>query len=692
VQSGQSEDSLLVAGISDQKLGRSFMQIRQTWISSALLAGAMAVTIGCGGGSGGTARFDTGPVMQPNEGISSIEYWASLGFETQQNPAGALPDVAAEMGGAGFEDVASSLGFVNNENYRSMTDPDAIVGGMLRTSIPEFPATLRSEGKDSNTSFMSLVSGMMYEGMVTLDSWTDEFAPSLATHWKIEPNDQGGQTFTFRLNPEARWQTGHRITAEDVLATWKLMVDDGLLSPYNGVLYRQYSEPEILSPYLVRTSTTDMNWRHFLYIGASMSLYPSHIIGGKTAKWYMDEFQNKVMPGSGMYLLREQDINQGNSLTMTRINNYWDKDNPKGKGGSNFYKVKFLVVQDPTLEQEKFKKGELDVYRVGQAKYWVKEFLPEEIMQLGKGWIQRKKIFTQSPNGVSGFVFNMREAPFNDIRVREAFAYLMNRGKLIDKLFYNEYLPTYSYWPGSVYENPANEKISYNPEKGLALLAEAGWAERDAEGYLINANGERLELDLMTDESPSWERIMTVIQEDYKQAGIKLNLKPTTGATMFQMVMERKFKIHFQSWGGLYFPNPESSFHSRMADELNTNNLAGFKSRELDEICDEYNVAATQEERIELIRRADKILTESYQYALAWYGPFTRVGYWNKFGMPEWGLSRTADWRGIIGLWWYDPGKHQKLVDAIKSDSSLPIEPVEINYWQGYDPLAARNN
>lgn len=658
------------------KFGRSSILI----LMGAALVGGLA---GCGGGN---ARFDTGPVMEPDEGLNSIEYWASKGFETQDNPPGALPDVSAELGGAGFEEIAASLGFSTNPNQKSMADPRGVPGGMLRIPLAEFPATLRSEGKDSNTTFMALVSGMMYESMMGLDSWTDEFTPGLATHWKVEDNADGGQTFTFRLNPDARWQTGHRITAEDVKATWKLNVDDGLLQPYGALLYRQYTEPEVLSPYLVRTSTKDLNWRHFLYFGASMSIYPAHIIGPLSGKEYMERFQNQTMPGSGQYLLRDEDINQGNSLTMSRINNYWDKDNPIGKGAGNFAKVKFRVVADETLQREMFKKGELDIYIVGQAKYWVKEFLPEQIEQLGKGWIQRKKIFTQNPNGVSGFVFNMREEPFNDIRIRRAFAYLLNREKLIDKLFYNEYLPIYSYYPGSVYENPDNEKVKHDPETALRLLAEAGYSQRDAEGYLTNARGQRLELDIMIDESPTWERIITVIQEDYKQAGVKLNLKPTTGATQFQMVMDRKFKMHWQNWGGLYFPNPESSYKSNLADEPNTNNLSGFKSKELDSLCEVYNKTFDQATRIQLIRRTDKLLTESYETALGWYGPFTRIGYWDKFGMPEWGLSRTGDWRSLVSLWWYDADKHKELVKAIKKDESLPLSPVEIDYWKGFDP------
>ena len=659
------------------------MKFGHSAILTVLCLSALGLSLGCGGGK---ARFDTGEIMEQNEGISSIEYWQSKGFETQDTPPGALPEVTAELGGEGFEQIAERLGFQTNDHQKSMADPRGVPGGMLRIPLQEFPATLRSEGKDSGTTFMAMVSGMMYESMMGLDNWTDEFTPGLASHWKVEDNPGGGQTFTFRINPKARWQTGHRVTADDIRATWKFMIDDGLLQPYNSVLYRQYTEPEVLSPYLVRTTTQDLNWRHFLYFGASMSVYPAHIIGSLTGKEYMERFQNQTMPGSGLYLLRDQDINQGNSLTMTRTSTYWDKDNPIAKERGNFYKVKFRVVQDETLQREMFKKGELDLYIVGQAKYWVKEFLPEQIEQLGKGWIQRKKIYTQNPNGTSGFVFNMREEPFNDIRTRRAFAYLLNREKLIDKLFYNEYLPIHSYYPGSVYENPDNEKIKYDPDTALRLLAEAGWSERDNEGYLTNARGQRLELDLMIDESATWERIITVIQEDYKQAGIKLNLKPTTSATQFQMVMDRKFKIHWQNWGGLYFPNPESSFKSNMADEPNTNNLAGFKSKELDSLCEVYNKTFSQEQRLQIIRRTDKILMDSYQYALGWYGPFTRVGYWNKFGMPEWGLSRTGDWRSIVSLWWYDRDRHKALVKAIKKERPLPLEPVEINYWKGYDP------
>ena len=649
-----------------------------------LAAGLAAVLlVGCGQ-KNDTGRFDTGPVITKDLSVNSKDYWRTTTFEVVDEPDGALPGVSAEDGGDGFEEIAALNGWQTNTDYESVGSPKAKKGGMISLALSEYPATLRSEGKDSNTSVNQMYNGMMYEALIGVDPTTLAFIPGLASHWKVESQPDGTQTFWFRINPAARFQTGHRVTTEDVLASYRLMLDDGLNVPYNIVLYSEYTEPAVQSPYIFSVSTKELNWRHFLYFGASMSIYPAAHLKGVNGAQYMEKFQNEVLPGSGGYVLRMEDVKQGNSLTLTRINNYWDKDNPHSVGLNNFDRIKIVIVQDETLNREKFKKGELDVYVVGQAKYWVKEFIPEEIHQLGQGWIQRKRVFSDSPNGINGFAFNMREAPFNDVRVRQAFSHILDVGKLIDKLFYNQYLPMHSYYPGSVYENPDDKIYEHNLDKALALLAEAGWDKRDTEGYLVNAKGERLEFDLMIDQSPTWERVMTVIQEDYKQAGIKFNLKPTTGATMFQMLMEHNFKIHWQNWGGLTFPNPESSFHSNIADQVNSGNVNGLKNARIDSLCEVYNVTFDQGERVRQIREIDKILTEECPYGLGWYGPFSRIGYWNKYDLPEAGWSRTGDWRSILNYWWYDADKHKALNEAINSDSAIPLEPVDVTYWPNY--------
>ncbi len=646
------------------------------------LALSAALLVACGGEK--KARYDTGPVITKDLSVNSKDYWRSTDFEVVDVPDGALPDVSAEDGGAGFEQIAEADGWMTKTDVVSIGSPKAKKGGLIRFALSEYPATLRSEGKDSNTSVNQMYNGLMYEGLVGVDPTTLDFIPGLASHWKVEQHEDGTQTFWFRINPEARWQTGHRVTTADVLASYKQQMDDGLKVPYALVLYGEYSEPELHSPYIVSVNTKELNWRHFLYFGASLQIYPSHILDGMTGAEYMEQFQNKVMPGTGPYVLRMEDVKQGNSITLTRLNNYWDKDSPANVGINNFDRIKIVIVQDETLNREKLKKGELDFYVVGQAKYWVKEFIASEIDQVDKGWIQRRRVFSDNPNGINGFCFNMREAPFDDIRVRKAFAHVMNREKLIDKLFYDQYLPMYSYYPGSIYESDNVATYPHDLDKALELLGEAGWKERDNEGWLVNAQGERLEFELMIDQSPTWERVMTVIQEDYKQAGIKLNLKPTTSATMFQMLMEHNFKLHWQNWGGLTFPNPESSFHSNIADQVNSGNVNGLKNARLDSLCEVYNVTFSQAERNRQIQQIDDILTREVPYVLGWYGPYSRVAYWNKYEHPEAGWSRTGDWRAAVQYWWYDADKHQALREAVANGQGMPIGTEDVTFWPEY--------
>lgn len=602
-------------------------------------------------------------------------------FETVQLPPGADPSVSAEMGGKGF----TGEGWETNTDFPLLADPNAKKGGSFTMRLVEFLTTLRTEGKDANNTLNSLISSMVFERLLTVHPTTLEFIPSLATHWKISEDKK---TFWFRINPDARWSTGHRVTSQDVIATWRLLTDEGILAPYTNILYSKYEEPVAESMYIVRVTTKELNWRHFIYFGISMEIWPSFVVENLTGEEYLREFQFQMFPGTGSYTLSNKDIKKGRSLTLRRRNNYWAENARKNIGSGNFDRIKFLVVRDERLALEKFKKGELDLYYIGRAAWWINEFGgdakgSEAMEDIQRGLIQKRKIFNDDPQGVSGYVFNMRKPPFDDIRIRKAFFYLFDRDKLIDKLFLNEYQYLNSYYPGKIYENLNNPVYKYDQEKAVKLLAEAGWSERNDEGWLIN-DGKVFELTLAF-ASPSAERIYTVYQEDLAKVGIKLNLKQSTPATQFKMVNERNFNIHFQSWTGLLWPNPESSMHSNTADPDNTTNIAGVKDARIDSICALYNVTFDQKERENQIREIDGILADMIPYALGWYAPFQRIAYWNKFGQPEYYLTRIGDFLDIPQLWWFDEEKSQRL-DEAKKDKSIQLEVGEtINtYWQEY--------
>lgn len=618
---------------------------------------ALLLLIGCGGGS-----------KEKQAGAQ----------KTTDGAATAALDVPAELGGPGFK----GEGWISNDDYEPTGDPTAKVGGQFTMALIDFPSTLRTVGKDSNTEFMFMVENMVYESLIGIHSLTMDFIPGLATHWKIS---EDRQTFWFRINPNARFSDGTPVTTADVIATWKLQIDPGILAPYSNMLWGKFDEPVAESPYILRVHAKEVNWKFFLYFGG-LSIMPAKHISIPGSQ-YLTDFQFKMPPGSGIYILDDEAIVKGRSLTLRRRTDYWDIKNPKGVGAANFEKIKFTVVTDERLMFEKFKKGELDFYQVGQAKRWKQECDFDDIQ---RGVIQKKKIYNDAVQGVQGLVFNMRVPPFNDIRMRQAITCLLNREKMISQLFFDEYIPIDSYYPGSIYTNPNNPLYRFDPDKAATLLKDCGWTKRDAEGWLVNAAGERLVLE-MTYDQPSQERFLTVFQEDLKAAGIKLDLKQTTGATMFKMVNERKFKIHWQAWGGLFFPNPENDVSSWTADPDNTNNLAGVKDARIDELIKEYNVCFNQNRRIEIIQEIDMITMKIQPYALGWYAPFHRILYWNKFGHPKYYFTRTGDWRSIVSLWWIDPEKEAALEKARK-DEGVKFETgeVEQKYWIEYNKIHGR--
>jgi microcin C transport system substrate-binding protein len=385
------------------------------------------------------------------------------------------------------------------------------------------------------------------------------------------------------------------------------------------------------------------------------------------------------VPGSGPYEILPENVDNGRSVTLTRRDDWWAKDDPANAGLYNFDEIEWLVVLDERLHLEKFKQGELDVYLVGRASWWVNEFNFDEVQ---RGIVLKRKIFNDEPRGTSGLAFNTRKPPFDDIRVRKAFSHLYDRDKLIEKLFHNEYLKLKSYYPGGVYENPDNEYYDYDPELAVQLLAEAGWKDRNKDGWLVNDRGEMFEL-TMTFATPSWERIHTVLQEDLAAVGIKLNLKQMTAATRFKKVMEHDFTMEFQSWAPPFWPNPRSAWHSETADPANTTNITGMKDARVDSISDLYDQSYDTQERIELIQSLDALLMEEAHYALAWYGPFYRLCFWNKFGYPKGMLPRVGDYFSIQSLWYVDPQKQAAMERAIADPSiTLPQGEVEVRYWK----------
>ena len=655
------------------------MRRLHAWLTGVV--GTALVTAACGGGS-------TPPPANNPGAASTSSTPSNVSLDKNAYPvfpnadAGADPSVPAEQGGKGF----TGEGWETNTDFDLIGDPRAVKGGVFREYQTYFPGTFRIYGPESNLAAFSLIQNLTYETLLGLHPTTLEFIPALATHWQVSPDKL---TYRYRIDPNARFSDGAPVTSEDIVASWSFVMDKSLQDPMSQLVYSKFEKPVAESKYIVSVKSRVLNWRNFLYFSASLPILPAHVLKDVNGARYIKDYNFKLLPGSGPYILNEADIEKGRSVTLRRRRDYWAETQRRNVGTGNFDEIREIIVRDDNLAFEMFKKGDLDYFYVNVPRQWVQELNFDRVQ---RGLIQKAKVYTNSPVGTRGLAFNTRRTPWDDVRVRRAFTHFLNRKLFIEKIFFNEPVPLNSYYMG-FYENPNNPKNEYNPQLALSLLAEAGWKERDAQGRLVR-NGQPLAAEVIYANRAN-EQWLTIYQEELRKAGIRLNLRFLTPETLFQLTAEHRFDLAGLGWTGLTFPNPETSYSSKLADQKDTNNITGIKNPRIDQILALYDKEFDSSKRAALIRELDGILANEHHYILTWEEPFQRMAFWNKFGHPETYLTRLGDYREPPTLWWIDPNKEQQLRRAM-TDPSIKFEvgPIENRYWLDYSnkhPLGATN-
>ncbi len=588
------------------------------------------------------------------------------------------------------DSIIKSIKWETNENPNILGSKYSKKGGAAVFGDIGYPATLRFYGENSNYLLTRVLSRLIHEPLLKVGPVTYEYLPGLADNWAISEDKR---TYFFHINEKAKWQDGTPVTSFDIVATYDLLIDEGIRDPFYNDFYRsKYERPVALTPNICMVKAEILQWSAFFYFSGTYIL-PEHIIGRITPSEFLKEYNNKMMVGSGPYRFDRASPNE--FIVLKRDTSWWAADFPLNENLFNLDEIKINFYTDGTVLFENFKKGNIDIAPYISShtiNKWVEDFSPQKMDAVKYNHIIRQKIYCGQPAGHGGFAFNMREEPFSDIRVRKAVSLLFNRSEIIRKLFYNEYRHMDSYYANSIYENKSNPKIRYNPEEAIRLLEETGYSQKNLneEGYIVR-DGQPFELNLNVYRSDD-TRIETLFQEELKKVGIKLNLKKVTWATHTKDLDERNFKIIWINYTTLLFPNPESSVHSKYADKPNTNNIFGFKNQRIDEICEAYNLEFDFDKRKELIRKLDSILVGNHLMALNWYSDNIKILYWNKFGTPDFVLSGVS-YVGeitfrlleiIATFWWYDAEADKALKNARGKNLPLPAKPAEVREWEKY--------
>jgi len=577
---------------------------------------------------------------------------------------GAPPPTA---GGPKVQDLPVQMETTGEADPNASTD--AVFGGTFSSWQGDYPKSLN--GWLDESPIAQIVSGLLFQSLLELHSTEDRPIGDIAESWDISPDKK---VYTFHLNPAAKWSDGVPVTAEDVQFYYDVIMNPhNLTSPYRVDLSR-FARPEVIDAHTVRITANQAHWKNFWAAGG-FTPFPKHV-------WANLDFNNinfDFPVVDGPYKLAPGDVKTNRSVKLTRRGDWWGRIEKYNEHKFNFDYLVFKSTQDRTKALEMLKTGEFDQYAIYTAKLWAVDI--PAIPQVQKNWVVAQEVFNAEPRSFQGFAMNLRRPIFQDLKVRQALSYLLNRELMNTKLMYNQYFLLNSYFPALYPDdiNPDMPTTPYDPDKARELLKEAGW-QVGSDGILAK-DGQPFAITILHYESADM-RHLNIYMQDLKAVGINVNVEIVSEATFTKRVDNHEFDMIWQAWGDSRLRDPEAEWSSKTADDIATQNIGGFKDAEVDKLIDEQKTEMDLGKRNEILKKIDARLMALCPYVLMWQTQTTKVLYWDKFGTPPYVFSKYGNEGDAYGYWWYDQAKAAALDDAMKRDMPLPALPAEVHYPQ----------
>jgi microcin C transport system substrate-binding protein len=506
--------------------------------------------------------------------------------------------------------------------------------------------------------------------LVSLHPNQETWLPILATHWAFDPD---GRTVYYRLNPAARWSDQQALKASDFTFTLDFMRSPHIQSPWHNEYYTKTIESievfqekngsEVLAIRLAQ-STLD---RLFM---TNIKPMPRHFYGRLDAS-FVTQYNWKIPPNLGPYILT--DLEMGKRVTFKRKKDWWAKDLPYFRHRFNVDTVSLKVVKDTQIAFEYFKAGELDILHLTNPDLWKKGSADDVFSQ---GYAHKLQAYNDVPRSDYALVLNSNYEPFQDIRVRRAFAHAMNVDRVINELLKDGYQRLQGISQGyGAYTAAGIKARPFDLAKADELFKQAGWHKRNAQGIRVK-DGKALSATISYGQSNMTPRLV-ILQEDARKAGIELKLQQMDPALAFRSFRDKTHQIAFVAWSIAYRPEYRSRFHSSFAHKPQSSNYSNTASQVLDQLIEEYEHASDDRKRIEKAHAIQNFVFEDSSYITLFEVPYYRLAYWSWIQFPEIPGTKSTDGLSFFasatgGLFWID-GDRQKLVMAArKQGQRLP--------------------
>ncbi|MCL4144747.1 UNVERIFIED_CONTAM: hypothetical protein GTU68_028142, partial [Idotea baltica] len=406
---------------------------------------------------------------------------------------------------------------------------------------------------------------------------------------------------------DAKWSNGDPVTADDFVYSFQRAVDPATASPYSW--YMEYTkmanakdivagkkDKSELGVKAIDANTLEVQLDtavpYFVMMMGHTTMMPVH-------KATIEEFGDQwTKPGNfvgnGAFVVNKWVVNE--RLELIRNEQYWDNADTK------LTKVTFLPIENQVSEMNRFLSGELDFTNELPVEHFkrLKKAEPDSVSVVGS-------LCTYY------YSFNTKKAPFDDVRVRKAISYAIDRPIISDVILGQGQKPAYFLTPeitaGFNPELPAYGKMTQDERNAEAkrLLAEAGFGPENP-----------LKFTLLYNTSENHKKIAVAAGSMWKKTlGLEVVLENQEWKTYLDSKDQGQFEVARAGWCGDY--NEASAFLTLMVSK-NTTGGQHYGSAEYDALIEKALASTSEEERTAIYLEAEKLLAKDmpiapiYQY------------------------------------------------------------------------------
>lgn len=450
------------------------------------------------------------------------------------------------------------------------------------------------------------------DSLVSMDS-QGRIGPWLATNWQVAAD---GLSYTFQLRRDVRFTDGTPFNAEAVKANLDHMANPKTQSSTAGGYIRQYRGTDVIDEYtaVVHLATP---YAAFLEVLAQGFLG----IQSPTALKRSRDVNCESPVGSGPFKVARWD--RQNQVELVRNPDYnWAPPTAQHQGPAYLERIVWKFIQEPSVRFASLQAGEVDVI----------ETLPPESHEAARRNPDVELIVAQRPGNPTNGTFNLRRAPFDDIRVREAFVRSADIEGALKSVYFGEFPraggPLSMATP--FYSADFEHSQEYQPARAGKLLDDAGWTSRDAEGYR-SKDGKRLRATVLIGARtpPSELTLWEQVQATTREAGIELVLEQMSDVQVTARQAAWDYDIRIGYWNTNTPDVLRIIFSSAFVQPAGVGgyhqNSSGYADPGFDSLLDQALATQQPEQRRALYQQAQAQAAGQY-LQLTTYPQSTRLG------------------------------------------------------------------